>query len=224
MTGQPEPKSATPHRTRRIYSADDRRNAVEGIKTDGLAATHQATGIPRQTLSDWTRQARIDVAAKARARTATARTVSAARAAETKLTTIDRLKAILDDQLAVYANLSHLERTASELAVARAKNPHTVRVAAGTKTSDLILAATDPELGQALGLLSLLTAATPKRDVVGAVGQAIDKLTLLQGKPQEHGPLVVHFGIPRPSATESDAAAIPEAELHSLLSSPGSTS
>lgn len=56
-----EPKSPSPKRARRTYSADERRSAVEHVKAAGLAATHRTTGIPRRTLSDWTRAAGIDL-------------------------------------------------------------------------------------------------------------------------------------------------------------------
>ena len=212
-----EPKRPTPKRARRTYTAEDRRAAVERVEAVGLAATHRETGIPRRTLSDWTRAAGVDLGQKARERTAKASAAVEAAAAEAKVTTASRLEAILDDQLATYAALSRLERRAAELTEARADDPGAVSVTLGTRAGDLILSATDPALGQALGLIELLTGATSKRDVVGAVGQAVDKLALLRGDATVRGEVILRFGIPRPSPRESDANAVDEADLGSIL-------
>jgi hypothetical protein len=88
-----------------------------------------------------------------------------------------------------------------------------VQAIPGTRAGKVLVSPTNPDLVQALGLVELLTRATPKRDLVGAVGQAVEKLELLRGDATERGDVVVHFGIPRPSPRESDAAAIDEVDL-----------
>lgn len=57
------------------WSADDKTRALDQLANgDTLATVHHDTGIPRRTLSDWAKQAGLDVvSAQARAKTARAR-------------------------------------------------------------------------------------------------------------------------------------------------------
>jgi transposase-like protein len=61
-----------PARPRRACNDEERRAALDRVTVVGLAAAHRETGIPRRTLSDWTRAAGVDLGEHARARTARA--------------------------------------------------------------------------------------------------------------------------------------------------------
>lgn len=199
-------------RERRSYSEEDRRVALELVEAAGIAAAHGSTGIPKATLSRWAKAAGIELDEQVRARTRAAASAAEAKAAEVRVTTVDRLERILDDQLATLEALGQLERRALEAAL-NVDPEHAVMVRSGARVGELILHGIAPELAQALGLAELVSSSVVKRDVVGAATRAVHDLQLLKGDATERGAIVVRFGIPRPNAADADAQAVDEADL-----------
>lgn len=193
------------------YTDEQRDAAVERVRLVGLAAAARELGIPKRTLSRWAAEAGVDLGAQARERTAKAREVLEERVAEVKVTTVERLERILDDQLATLEALGQLERRAATAALNPEDGRHLIRVerSALGRTVEL----DDTTAAGALELARLVTGSIVKRDVVGAATRAIHDLQLLKGDATERGAIVVRFGIPRPSALEADAQAVDEADL-----------
>lgn len=204
-----------PRKAGTAYSDADRDRALEAMQLEGpeggIAGAHRATGIPKGTLSRWAREAGLNLGARARARTAAAGEAVAAKAAELRVSTVERLERILDDQLATLEALGQLERRAAVAALNPEDGRHLIRVerSALGRTVEL----DDTTAAGALELARLVTGSIVKRDVVGAATRAIHDLQLLKGDATERGAIVVRFGIPRSSALEADASAVDEADL-----------
>lgn len=193
---------ANPKRVTRAYTPEDRAKGAARVAAVGLAAAHAETGVPRRTLCDWAKAAGVDLGASVRARTAAATAATTARAAEVRLTVVDRLEAVLEEQLGNARTLGVLEHQAG------------AAVLASSVTYVRGLAGIEPQLDQrardALAKLRALGEAMPKRDVVGAWTRAVHDLALLKGDATERGDLIVRFGIPRP---QTDVVPVPQAEL-----------
>lgn len=198
-------------RERRSYTEEERRVALELIEAAGIAAAHGSTGIPKATLSRWAKAAGIELDEQTRARTRAATGAAEAKAAELKVTTVDRLERILDDQLATLEAIGKLERRAAEAALNPADGAHLLRVERSSigRTVEL----DDDTAAGALALSRLVSESITKRDVVGAATRAVHDLQLLKGDATERGAIVVRFGIPRPNAADADAQAVDEADL-----------
>lgn len=48
---------------RRVYTDEQRENALQLYENDGLAASHNATGIPKQTIQSWAKRAGVRTSA-----------------------------------------------------------------------------------------------------------------------------------------------------------------
>lgn len=204
MTKRSERKSARPKRARARYTDEQKDEALDLLREEGMAAAHDATGVPKGTLSGWAQAAGIDLASRARDRTAAASATVEAKAAELKLDTVSRLERILGLTLDAWEDLATFEAQATTAM----RDTEGAVWADFTDLGGLIIRHQDTEVSQALGRLTLLRQSMTKRDVVGAAGLAVDKLELLTGKATERGELVVRFGIPRPDFAKADREAI----------------
>ena len=210
-TAPAPPRSTTKARGPRAAWTDaERDRALEAMQLEGpaggIAGAHRATGIPKGTLSRWAKEAGIDLGARARARTAAAGEAVAAKAAEVRITTVERLERILEQQLTTLALMGELEQRATARVL---ESP----IRWESSIAGPVAVPCDYEAEEALGRLDLITRRIVKRDVVGAATRAIHDLQLLKGDATERGSIVVRFGIPRPSAELADAQAVDEADL-----------
>lgn len=198
-------------RARRSYTDEQRAEALEVMRDEGLAAAHDATAIPKGTLSRWARAAGLDLDEQARARTAAAAAAVEAGAAELKRDIVTRLRDVLDRSLDTLEDLVALEGEATD---GIRSSPELVAAVvdrdASANVIRFVLQHGDHEVAQALGRLKLVGEVVNRRDVVGGIGLLVDKVELLAGRATERGELVVHFGIPRPDPQAQDAAAVEE--------------
>jgi hypothetical protein len=171
--------------SRRPYRQREKDRALTLLRHGSIAAAHSETGIPKSTLSRWAKAAGIDMEAPAKERTAAATKAVRERAAAARVSTVERLGNILDGQLSVHEQMTRLELEAAELLE---QHPELERVK--LESGQTVTVPKSQEVRDALGRLQLLSEAVNKRDLVGAVGQAIKQLQLLTGEDEGFGPLV----------------------------------
>lgn len=192
-------KRATPARSG-TYSPEDKAAALALVEEHGTAHAHRETGIPKATLSRWTKAAGIDTAAIQRHHTAAATEAVRARSAEVRASTLELLEqhiAQAGDYLATVAGVNAL---AAQL-IARA-DPDRIEVAVGMAGPYAVV--TDP-LAAEVSKVALALAGLPLavRDAEGLLTRAVHDLQLLRGEATERGELLVEFDVPRPTASSA---------------------
>lgn len=188
MTGRPDPARSTGNRARKAYPDEVRERALEVMRVDGLAAAHEATGVPKATLSRWGRDAGVDLGAAVER----SRAASSARAAQLADTTVGRLEYILDLSTTVISR--HMEALAD---VAELDDDDLGRWSA--ELGRFIPPDDRSATSKALRRQQLLASSgVPLRDLVGVTTRAIHDLQLLRGEATERGEVSVSFAVPRP--------------------------
>lgn len=193
-------KRATPaprQGPRGAYSEEQRAEALRLVEEHGTAHAHRVTGVPKGTLSRWTKAAGIDTKAIDRRRTANATEAVRARSAEVKLGTVELLEqhiAQAGDYLATVAGVNAL---AAQL-IARA-DPDRISIATGIAGPYAVV---EDEQAQEVAKVALALAGLPLavRDAEGLLTRAVHDLQLLRGEATERGELLVEFDVPRPQA------------------------
>lgn len=194
--------SSSGKRRTTAYPAKVRAEAETLMREEGMAAAHDATGVPKATLSRWAKAASIDLGEDARRRTAAATEVVKERVERARVDTVR----LLED---------HIGEAGSYLSTIVRVNAAAAEAIAGLDPSALELVMFEGEevvevndeaakalakLARALGDLPLAV-----RDAEGIVTRAIHDLQLLRGEATERGELVVEFGgIPRPDPRGQD--------------------
>lgn len=188
-----------PEKARRrttAYPPATKAKALKVLESDGVAAAHKATKVPKPTLTRWAKAAGIDLGEQARARTATASATVRARAAEVRLSAVEQLEAHIDQAGHYLATVVGLTAHAADLLAD--VDPANLKLEQGIAGPYVVVedkAAQDAQK-RAMALASLPLV---PRDAEGILTRAIHDLQLLRGEATERGELVVEFTVPRPT-------------------------
>lgn len=170
------------------YPDNVRDQAIDVMRVTGLAAAHASTGISRQTLSRWARQAGIDLGAVS-VRT---RAAAQASAAQTAKTTAERLERILE--LATTALTRSLEALTDVLELddddLGAWSEELQRFVPADDQSTAAKVMRRHQLVQSTGVSA--------RELSTVVSTAVKDLALLRGEATSRGAFTVSFAVPRP--------------------------
>lgn len=199
-------REASAKRRTTPYTEEQRAEALRLVETQGTAHAHRVTGIPKPTLTRWTKVAGIDTAAIERRRTEAATEAVRSRAAEVKLGTVELLEQHIAQAGEYLATVAGVNALAAQL-IARA-DPDLISIATGIAGPYAVV--TDAQAAEvskvALALHGLPLAV---RDAEGLLTRAIHDLQLLRGEATERGELLVEFNVPRPTAPTGDVPEIP---------------
>lgn len=178
------------------YPPKVRERALALVASEGVAAAHRATKVPKPTLTRWAKAAGVEVTKGDVARTRAATEAVRARAAEVKLSTVQ----LLEEHIAQAGQFLVEVAGANALAAQRIVDagPDGVRIEVGAFGPYAVL--TDPAASEAQKVaVALASLPLAVRDAEGLVTRAIHDLQLLQGEATERGDVVVHFAVPRPT-------------------------
>jgi hypothetical protein len=182
------------------------------LREEGMAAAHDATGVPKATLSKWARVEGIDLGDAAKARTASATEAVRERAARARVDTVKLLEDHLGEAGSYLAAVVTANALAAEAIVGLA--PEALVPIVDPETGEVRIGITDETVARTKTLaLALSSLPLAVRDAEGIVTRAIHDLQLLKGEATERGELVVEFGgIPRPhpATQEVDQHAEPD--------------
>lgn len=195
---------ATPAAKRRTtaYPAEVKVEALTVLREEGVAAAHDATGVPKPTLCRWAKAAGIDVGEEARRRTASATEVVRERVAQARVNTVQLLEDHIGEAGSYLSTIVRANAAAAEAIAGLAPEALRVVTFEGEEVIEV-----DDEQAQALAKLARALGDLPLavRDAEGIVTRAIHDLQLLRGEATERGELVVEFGgIPRPDPSAQD--------------------
>lgn len=208
MTRSGSKSRATPAKRPQKYADEVKDTALDVIRDDGIAAAHDATGVPKPTLSRWAKAAGIVPAGVDDSRTAAAAAGRRRQLEEARGSTIARLEGIAERAGNYLLDVTTVN---AELAEAIAVAPLDSLKALPT-LDGYIVESDDPDVRAAARRAALLaTAPLQVRDAVGVLTRAIHDLQLLKGEATTRGELVVNFAVPRPSParTEADVIVLP---------------
>ena len=179
------------------YSDEQRAEALRLVEEHGTAHAHRVTGVPKQTLSRWTKAAGIDTAAIERQRTAAATEATRARAAEVSRSTVELLEQHIAQAGEYLATVAGVNALAAQL-IARA-DPDRIKIATGIAGPYAVV---EDELAAEVSKVALALAGLPLavRDAEGLLTRAVHDLQLIRGEATERGELLVEFNVPRPQA------------------------
>lgn len=195
-------RSSTAKRRTTAYPAEVKDEALTLMREEGMAAAHDATGVPKATLHRWAKAASIDLGEDARRRTAAATEVVRERVAQAKVNTVQLLEDHIGEAGSYLSTIVRANAAAAE-AIA-GLDPGSLRV---VTFNDEEVVEVDDEQAEALAKLARALGDLPLavRDAEGIVTRAIHDLQLLRGEATERGELVVEFGgIPRPDPAAQD--------------------
>lgn len=183
-----------------------RSQAVDLMRSEGMAAAHKETGVPKATLAKWSKSEGIDLGEAARARTAAASEVVRQRAAEVRASTVELLEQHIAQAGEYLSTVAGVNALAAQL-IAGA-DPDLIEVKVGMAGPYAVVndaaAAELSKVALALGSLPLTV-----RDAEGVLTRAVHDLQLLRGEATERGELTVEFQVPRPTPP----AEVPEIEV-----------
>jgi transposase-like protein len=190
---------------RRPWPDDVRERALELLRTDGVAAAHAGTGVPKGTLSGWAKAAGVEVPTHVKAEQLKA--AAQLSAAERTVTLVERLDGIATKSATL---LEHL--IDGNLDVAELDDDDLGRWNA--ELERFVPPEDRTAAAQAMRRQHHLSTLLPARDVVGVLTRAVHDLALLRGEATERGTIEVSFGaMPRPDARASDASAVDQDAL-----------
>lgn len=194
---------------RGAYSEEQRAEALRLVEEHGTAHAHRVTGVPKGTLSRWTKAAGIDTTVVDRRRTAAATEAVRARSAEVKLSTVELLEAHIAQAGEYLRTVAGVNALAAQLIAGG--NPDTITMAVGMAGPYAVLAP-DSEAAE-LAKVALALAGLPLavRDAEGILTRAIHDVQLLRGEATERGELVVEFNVPRPHPGDTPVVEQPRA-------------
>ena len=192
------------------YTPAERAAVLEQLGTLGMAATHQATGIPKTTLSRWAKAGGVDLGETARALTAKASEALKAKGAAARVSTAERLEQLIAASGSYLATTTGANEAAAALIAAL--DPDLLSLEAGLTGPTVVVQDADAQAAQKRAL-ALAGLPLETRDAVGILTRAIHDLALVTGQATERGELVVNFGVPRPNALEADVTVVDEAQL-----------
>lgn len=187
------------------YTDEQRAEALRLVESQGTAHAHRVTGVPKPTLTRWTKAAGIDVGEGARRRTAAATEAVRTRAAEVKLGTVELLEQHIAQAGEYLATVAGVNARAAQLIAAA--DPDLIKQAVGIAGPYAVLE--DPEAAE-LAKVALALDGLPLavRDAEGLLTRAIHDLQLLRGEATERGELLVEFNVPRPTPPPGDVPEI----------------
>lgn len=189
----------TTKQTRRSrWTPEQREKALQAIRETGsIREASRQTGVPKMTLSDWAKDDGIDLAARARERTAAANDVTRATGAEARAALIEKLEAQALDAAETIGTAMRYTRELShalaDLDVVTLTDPDTGRVSVEFDGD-----AADTARAAVAKVTALTTLPIPMRDIVGIQTRAIHDIALLSGDPTERTQTQVVFAVPRP--------------------------
>lgn len=190
---------------RGAYSEEQRAEALRLVEEHGTAHAHRVTGVPKGTLSRWTKAAGIDTTVVDRRRTAAATEAVRARSAEVKAGTLE----LLEEHIAQAGEYLRTVAGVNALAAQRIAeaDPDLIKIATGDAGPYAVVEA--PEAAEAAKVaLALDGLPLAVRDAEGILTRAIHDLQLLRGEATERGEFLVEFNVPRPAPPSGDVPEI----------------
>lgn len=190
---------------RGAYSEEQRAEALRLVEEHGTAHAHRVTGVPKGTLSRWTKAAGIDTTVVDRRRTAAATEAVRARSAEVKAGTLE----LLEEHIAQAGEYLRTVAGVNALAAQRIAeaDPDLIKIATGIAGPYAVVET--PEAAEAAKVaLALDGLPLAVRDAEGILTRAIHDLQLLRGEATERGEFLVEFNVPRPAPPSGDVPEI----------------